>query len=264
MKALAIIARATACAAALPVATGAGAQEAGDYTPPRAAAYEQVTDWPDWTGVWYPDWTLLFANRGQPPVLTAEGQAQLDAYNARIAETGPDQSAQAQCLPPGLPGTMQQPYPIEILFSPDRVTLLTEAYQQTRRIYLDQDLPEEPDLFFVGNSVGHWEGDVLHIQTVGLHPETNLVAGVKHTEESRIDERIFLQAPGELIVEMTFTNPELLAEPYVARIAYRLDNEFPIREYVCAENNRLMQGEDGANIDLGLDEGDDPFGPPPE
>lgn len=245
----------------------AAAQERTEsgFEPARATAYEDLAALPDWTGIWYPDWSLLFSTRGSPPVLTAEGQARVDAYNARIAETGPDQSAQAQCLPPGLPGALQQPYPIEILFSPGRVTILTEAYQLVRRIYTDgRALPEIPDLFFMGNSIGHWDGDTLVVETVGLHPDTNLVAGLKHTEASRIDERIFLQAPDELIVEMTFTNPELLAEPYVARVAYRLDNEFPIREYVCAENNRLMQGEDGANIDLGFEIEDDPFAPPPE
>ena len=65
--------------------------------------------------------------------------------------------------------------------------------------------------------------------------------------------------------QVTITNPELLAQPYVTRIAYKLDNEFPMREYVCSENNRLQSGENGANIDLGFDHLDepDPFGPPP-
>jgi hypothetical protein len=59
-------------------------------------------------------------------------------------------------------------------------------------------------------------------------------------------------------VEFTITNPEILAQPFVTRMAYKLDNEFPLREYVCAENNRLTSGEDGANIDLGFDHLDDP------
>ena len=262
MKGLGSLLAPLAGGALLLAAVPANAQDRAQapYDAPDATAYEQVTHWPDWTGIWYPDWALLFANRGQPPKLTAEGQAQVDAYNARIADTGPDQSAQAQCLPPGLPGVMQQPYPIEILYSPERVTIITEAYQQIRRVYLDgRDFGEYPDLFFTGSSKGHWEGDTLVVETVGLHPETSLVPGLKHTEASRLHERIFLQAPEQLIVEMTFTNPDLLAEPYVTRVAYKLDNEFPMREYICAENNRLQQGEDGANIDLRLEDEEDPF-----
>ena len=252
-------------AALLALVTGqAQAQQAspeGTFEIPRATAYQQVTAWPDWTGVWYPDWSLLFSGRERAsPKLTPEAQAAFDAYQESIRENGPNQEAQAMCLPPGIPGVMQQPYPIEILYSPGRVTVLTEAYQQARRIYLDgRLLPEDPDLFFNGNSVGRWEGDALLIDTVGLSPQTNIAPGIPHTEKSRISERIFLQAPGQMIDEMTITNPDVLTEPFVVRIAYKLDNEFPIREYVCAENNRLTTDGHGANIDLGLEEEDDPF-----
>jgi hypothetical protein len=117
-----------------------------------------------------------------------------------------------------------------------------------------------PDLFFLGNSVGHWEGDTLVVDTVGLSPQTNLVPGLAHTEKSTLRERIYLHAPGQMVIEMTFTNPDLLAEPFATKIAYKLDNSFPMREYVCAENNRLRTDGHGANIDLGLEEeGEDPF-----
>lgn len=241
---------------------------AQDYVPPRATAYEEVLALPDWTGIWYPDWSLLFEGReAARPQLTPEAQAKFDAYNESIRKHGPDQAAQAQCLPPGVPSIAQQPYPLEILFSPGRVTILHEAYQQTRRVYTDgRPLPEDPDLFFNGNSIGHWEGDTLVVESVGFHPDTTIVPGLGHSEQMRVTERIRLQAPGELVDELTITDPEVLTEPFVIKVAYRLDNEFPIREYVCAENNRLVSGEGGANIDLGLDEGgeDDPFGPLPE
>lgn len=254
MRFLAWIARATACSAALAVAGTASAQE-GDFTPDRATVYEDVLSLPDWTGVWYPDWSRLFAGReAAAPVLTPEAQEAYDAYQESIREHGPNQEAQAQCLPPGIPGVMQQPYPIEILYSPGRVTILTEAYEQVRRIYTDgRPLPADPDLFFNGNSVGFWEGDMLVIDTVGLHPETNISAGIPHTEKSRVHEHIYLESADQLMIEVTITNPDVLVRPFTTAIAYKLDNEFDIREYVCAENNRLTSGEDGANIDLGFD-----------
>jgi len=255
--------RALACGAAagtlLVLASAASAQE---FTPERATAYEQVEQLPNWEGIWYPDWTLLFGGRAAArPVLTPAAQEAFDAYQASIRENGPNQEAQALCLPPGIPGVMQQPYPIEILYSPGRVTILTEAYSQARRIYTDgRPLPEDFDLFYNGNSVGYWDGDTLVVDTIGLHPRTNIVAGIPHTEASRVHEHIWLQAPGQLIIEYTITNPEVLEQPLVTRIAYRLDNEFPIREYVCSENNRLTTGDEGegANIDLGFDHLDDP------
>ncbi|MGX7896243.1 hypothetical protein [Tsuneonella sp. HG222] len=247
-------------------AAPAAATPAAPYVVPDAMSYHEVTAWPDWNGVWYPDWTLLFEGRSRAaPKWNPATQAKVDAYLESIRENGPNQEQQAQCLPPGLPGTMQQPYPIEFVYSPGRVTILTEAYQQARRVYVDgRALPEDPDLFFLGNSVGRWEGDTLIVDTNGLSPQTLLAPGVNHTEKSTLRERIYLQAPGQMILEMTFSNPDLLTEPFVTRIAYKLDNSFPIREYVCAENNRLTTDGHGANIDLGLDEEDaeggaDPF-----
>lgn len=262
MKALARFSPLLAGAALLAAAQAATAQ---DTPGPRATNYEEVLKLPDWHGIWYPDWAALFGNRGAVPKLTPTAQAAYDKYLADTKENGPNQAAQAQCLPPGLPGTLQQPYPIEILFSPGRVTMLTEAYTQVRRIYTDgRKNPEEPDLYFVGNSVGHWEGDTLVVETVGLNTSTFIAPGIGHSEKMRIDEKIWLVKPEQLMIEMTISDPETLTEPFVTRVAYKLDNSFPIREYVCAENNHLISGENGANINLpGIDPNDAPVSDDP-
>jgi hypothetical protein len=43
----------------------------------------------------------------------------------------------ARCVPPGMPSSMDQPYPIEFLMTPGKVTMIIEAYQQVRHIYTD-------------------------------------------------------------------------------------------------------------------------------
>lgn len=251
-------------AALLSTIAGAAAaqdQPAAEYAAPDAIGYEQVTGWPDWTGIWYPDWTLLFAGRERAqPKLTPAAQAKFDEYTEKYKDTGPPLYAQAHCLPPGMPGMMQQPYPIEFLYSPDRVTIITEAYEQVRRVYLDRELPEDPDLFFKGNSVGHWEGDTLVVDSNGFSLLTQIAPGIGHSEKMTVRERFYLQAPGQMIEEIVITDPETLTEPFVTKVAFKLDNSFPIREYVCGENNRLTSDdESGANIDLKLDGEDDPF-----
>ena len=274
MKGLWNISRALAGAAALamvapalgqggPPATGAAAKP--DVTKPmvgvkRATEYTALAKLPDLTGTWYPDWAALFGARGAQPQLTPPAKAKLDAYNARYKESGPPLYAQAHCLPPGLPGIMTQPYPIDISYQPGRVTIYTEAYEQARWIYTDgRPLPDDPDPFFNGTSVGHWDGDVLVVESVGFSPETFIAPGLEHSDKMKIVERIYLVNPKLLIDELTITDPEVLAAPYVMRIPFKPDT-VPLREYVCAENNRLTSDDQkGANIDLKLNGEDDPF-----
>jgi hypothetical protein len=234
--------------------------------PPRSDAYQAVIGLPAITGIWYPDFRAAFGALRTPPQLTPAAQAKLDAYNAKYKASGPPLFAQSVCRPPGMPGMMQQPYPIDISLEPGRVTLYTEAYEQTRWIYTDgTKLPDDPDPFFNGTSVGHWDGNVLVVDTVGFSPLTTIAPGIDHSDKMKIHERIYLVTPQLLVDEMTITDPDVLTEPYVTHLAFKPDT-VPLREYVCAENNRLESSEEGANINLDLQGGgdDDPFGPPVE
>ena len=57
-----------------------------------------------------------------------------------------------------------------------------------------------------------------------------------------------------------FTDPDVLTAPSVQQLAFRREPTWQIREYVCEENTRLTSGtEGGSNIDLGLDDDEDPF-----
>lgn len=259
--------RAAIAAGLVALAVPAAAQQA-DFTPARATAYADLAQWPDFTGVWNPDWSILFGGGGgRPPVqavLTPGAQAELDAFRERQAREGVDQFLQVNCIPPGMPNIMRQPYPLEFLFSPGRVTIFAETYSQARRIYVDgRELPADPDYLFNGTSVGHWEGDVLVVETVGFGPLVSYLAGVTHGENMHIRERMWLEAADILRVETTITDPGVLAEPLVQQLAFRRQPDWEIREYVCSENNRLVDDENGANIDLGLEDEGDPFGPPP-
>jgi hypothetical protein len=264
MQGWAIWARAAAGAATLAMAGAALAQDAAI---PRADGYAEIEQLPDFTGVWNPDWSLLFGANGRraaEPKLTPPAQEKLDAFRARQAEEGVDQSKQVNCVPPGMPGIMRQPYPIEFLFTPGRVTIFAETYSQARRIYTDgRALPDDPDLLFNGSSVGRWDGDTLLVDTVGFSPVTEIAAGIPHSDQMKVHERMWLESPDVLRIETTITDPEVLAEPFVQQLAFRKQPDWEIREYVCEENNRLVSENGGANVDLGLDDEGDPFGPPP-
>jgi hypothetical protein len=252
-------------AVALALAATAPAQDSA-FVPQRATSYSEVTKWPDWSGVWSPDWSQLFGPGGRagPAKLTPEVQAKLDAYNAAKKKGEHQQTAAANCLPNGMPEIMRQPYPIEFLYSPGRVTIFIESYSQVRRIYLDAQFPKSPEDLFNGNSIGHWEGDTLVVDTVGFSPETMISDGVPHNDKMRIQERIHKVSPSRLVIDTTITDPGVLAAPYSYSQAFDKKADWQIREYVCEENDRDSADAEGrAHLDLGLDSnGDDPFGPP--
>src|SRR5688500_6613427 len=96
--------------------TLAAADAAAQTAPaPRADGYAAIERLPDWSGVWNPDWSLLFGGAGgrtppAQPKLEPAAQAQLDAFRAKQAAEGVAQTAQITCRPPGMPGIMRQPY----------------------------------------------------------------------------------------------------------------------------------------------------------
>jgi hypothetical protein len=213
---------------------------------PAAAKWSALAKLPDWNGVWEIDWRNA---RGSPPrpemKLTPDYQKKLDAYRASQKRGENTQTEGANCVPPGVPGIMSQPYPIEFLYQPNKVAILIEPYMQFRQVYTDgRKHPEDPDLTYNGHSVGHWEGDTLVIETVGLKESTSIAPGVPHSEQLRITERVRKADANWLEIETTLVDPIVLAEPYTSTISYRhLDDE--IREYICLENNRDGADEKG-------------------
>jgi hypothetical protein len=217
--------------------------------PVAANPWSELAALPDWSGVWEIDWRNT---RGSPPrpamKLKPEYQTRLDAY-IKAREKGENQQTQvANCLPPGLPGIMTQPYPIEFLYQPGKVVMLTEAFMQFRHIFTDgRPHPSDPDLTFYGHSTGKWENDTLVIDSVGFTDMTLLAPGVPHSDQLRIVERIRKASPEWLEIETTLHDPVVLEEPYTATISYRhLDDE--LREYICLENNRDGADEKGRSL----------------
>jgi hypothetical protein len=187
--------------------------------------------------------------RGQSgPSLTPEYAAKKKAFDA----SAPEDNETANCLPPGMPGIMGQPYPMEFLLTPGQVTIVIEAYSQVRHIYTDgRPLPEDPDLKFHGTSVGRWEGDTLVVDTVGFSPLTQLDRGVPHGGKMRIRERFRLTDPDTMAIETTITDPDALTAPYTTNRTLRRHRNWTIAEYICEENNRNSvdaNGKAGVNL----------------
>jgi hypothetical protein len=222
-------------------------------TPLKKAAAPART--PDWSGVWELDWQrigLAAARGGSAPKLTPEYQAKLDAFRAAQQKGENEQNQTANCIPPGMPQIMTQPYSIEFLFTPGKVTVAIEAYSQMRRIFMDgRGHPADPDPTFQGHSIGHWEGDTLVVDTVGFIPTSQITMGVGHSDQMRIVEHIRKVAPDTMTIETTIIDPKALQEPWTVTRSYKRHPDWDLQEYICEQNNRDSadeQGHAGINI----------------
>ena len=215
---------------------------------PQGTSWASIGQLPDWQGIWELDWHGsggLAAARPAPPKLTAAAQAKLDAYKKAQGQGEDLQPEQANCLPPGMPQIMTQPYPMEFLYRPGVIVIAIEAYMQFRHIYTDgRALPKDPDGLFQGSSVGHWEGDTLVVATIGFVPFSMIAPGVGHSDQMRIHERIHRTGPEMLQVEQTITDPKVLAEPWTVVHAYKLVKD-DLREYICEQNNHDSADQEG-------------------
>ena len=222
---------------AAPVSLPIGAASA----PHSAKDYGALAGLPDWSGIW----VLDFGPASPPPGLTPAYAAKVEA--ARKAQAnGQDSPRPSNCLPPGMPMIMGQPYNVEFLFTPGRVTLIQEAYMQVRRIFTDgRRHPGDLEASFNGHSIGHWQDGALVVDSTGFKPVTMLDQTTPHSDRLHIVEHIHLTGPDTLADEMTIDDDDALARPWAVTFTYTRHREWDQIEFICEENNRNPVDETG-------------------
>jgi len=206
--------------------------------------YAALNSLPDWRGIWTPNFSPMGAAKEEPAL---KGSYLAFYKDVKAGKANP-QPKMSNCTVPGMPGVMMMPYDIEFLFTPGRVTLIQEAYMQVRRIYTDgRPLPDDPDPTYNGHSIGHWSGDTLIVETIGIKPDIPLGMGIKHSEALRITEQIHLAPndPNTLIDNLTFADAKALKKPWHQTLSYTRHREWDQLEYVCNENDRNPIEPDG-------------------
>jgi hypothetical protein len=222
-----------------------------------ASADAQSTAARNISGAWVP----MGAGRGVDPkiappaptpiALKPEYAKPYDARRAADAEATkrgqPTATPAVLCLPYGMPRMMTvASYPIEILQTPGQVTIVTEAFSEVRRVFLDQpQLPiDEVPPGYYGHSVGRWDGDALVVDTVGIKESVPSYNMLPHSDRMRITERIRLVTPDVLHDQITIDDPVVLEKPFTYTLGYRRLPNYKMVEFVC-ENNREYIDEQG-------------------
>lgn len=226
--------------------------EAGQSAGFAKGHYADLDALPDWGGIWFHAFQRPAPGDPPPsqPQLKGEYLQLRDAWRADVlANDGIERRERGNCSPPGLPRIMRLPqYPYEFLFTPGRVTINQEAWMQTRTIWTDgRQHPDDVDPSYNGHSIGHWEGDVLVVDTIGISDELEMGEGGRHSDQFRLTERIYL-SPGDpdlLINDMRMTDPLALTEPWEVRAQYRRDRHGTLFEFQCSQNDRNPVDEDG-------------------
>jgi hypothetical protein len=131
--------------------------------------------------------------------------------------------------------------PVYFLQTPKEVVIIYSGDAQVRRVYLNVPHSESPASSWYGESVGHYEGDTLVVDTIGQNDKT-VVDNYRtpHSAKIHVVERWKMIDDGQkLQVTYTVDDPDAFNAPWSAIRQYRRVQQ-PISEEVCAENNRHL------------------------
>jgi len=225
-----------------------------------AATANGQTAPPDLAGVWSPSNGARVANPSlNPPatplMLKPEYAAPFEARRKAEAEAAargePIAGNAVACVPYGMPRMMAVAlYPIEILPTPGQITIVTEAFSEVRRIYMNKPQLAIDDIppGYYGHSVGRWDGDTLVVDTVGIKTSVPAYQNMPHSDRMRITERIRLVMPDWLHDQITIEDPVVLQKPVTYTLAYRRMLGYEMVEFVCDNNREFIDEKGGTHL----------------
>ncbi len=152
----------------------------------------------------------------------------------------------SRCLPAGMPSAMFTPpqLPFQIIEEPNQITVLFEEFSVFRIIRMNEAHDPDADPSFMGDSVGHWEGDTLVVDTVAVSQETTLRGVIPHSDKLHLVERIRRSGPGTLEIEVTADDAKTFDGPWVLRDSFQRVPRLRLTEYICT-NDRNRPDEAG-------------------
>jgi hypothetical protein len=208
---------------------------------------------PDLSGVWMRDappatamqFWIYELNQEEPP-MTEWGLAQFKAAKSSfgsheypLEET--NDPVLRGCFPPGVPRVYMHPFPFQFIQTPNEVVMLFEVDSLRREIYTDGQ-PHDASLvpLWMGNSIGHWDGDTLVVDTIDFNDRTWLDRiGHPHSDQLHVIERFRRTAHDHLVDDITIDDPKAYTKPWTARLEFKL-RDWKLTEQFCEDAETFM------------------------
>ncbi|NQV68950.1 MAG: hypothetical protein HQ498_02880 [Pseudohongiella sp.] len=185
---------------------------------------------------------------GQFPFL--DGGRQKDIFAQWRAEghdaaDGPEiRSAAERCLSRGVPPMVVPPYNAnyQIVQTRDYLMLFGEMVHDARIIRLDGEHQGGALKTWLGDSIGHWEGDTLVVHSVNFRPEISHFR-LTSSDQMELTERFTLHNDKEIFYSFTVTDPQIYSQPFTEELTLkRREPGEHLYEYACHEGNYSFAG----------------------
>jgi hypothetical protein len=180
------------------------------------------------------------------PILQPWARAELKKLNEIVLSGKPVFEKRTGCWPSGVPAyNLYVVLPTHFVQTPTKIVMISQQDHQVRHIYLDVPNTANPAPSWNGESVGHYEGDTLVVDTIGMNDRT-FVDNFRtpHTTQLHVIERFRMVDGGRRMeVNITVDDPGAYTTGWTAIQRFRradLTDTLlggPLIEYRCAENN---------------------------
>ena len=181
---------------------------------------------------------------GRIPALTEEAlQRRRDVSTMRELSLGPEARPYAErCIVTRTSGPPMQPgsYNLNVQFVQTSAyfMIMNEMIHNVRVVRMNKEHRDGPSMNWEGDSVGHWEGNTLVIDTVNFWKGT---AFADSTSKMHLVEKFTRTGPDSIQYQFTIEDPTTWIAPWTAVIPMRSMHQ-PIYEYACHEGNYGFHG----------------------
>jgi hypothetical protein len=137
----------------------------------------------------------------------------------------------------------------QIVQTNDSFVIVSEMIHEARIVRLGGSHPPATVQSWLGDSIGHWEGNTLVVDTtnfndrgwISTHAGSGRLRGTPHTSKLHLVERFTLKDDRTMIYALTIDDPEIYTRPWTVQVPFARDDSYQIFEYACQEGNQAIE-----------------------